>query len=116
MVEAPEELQSTLKIPDDHLQVCKSENIPTEGNAVGRTDDLFNLKGANIPPARLPDGFTARGIVALVFSCVTAFMGIAVISWYDHPSSTKSLGSGRLLIIYYRYGSFEIGKRTPTSA
>lgn len=26
--------------------------------------------------------FTARGIVALVFSCISAFLGIAAIAWY----------------------------------
>lgn len=89
MIEAPEELQATLKIPEDHLQVCKSQNIATAGNAAGRTDDLLNLNGATVPPARLPDGFTARGIVALVFSVVAAFIGLAVISWY--ASLTSSL-------------------------
>lgn len=82
MVEAPEDLQAYLKIPEDHLQACKSQNIATAGNAAGRTDDLLNLEGATHPPARLPDGFTARGIVALVFSILAAFIGLAVISWY----------------------------------
>lgn len=82
MIEAPEELQANLKIPEDHLQVCKSQNIATAGNAAGRTDDLLNLNGATVPPARLPDGFTARGTVALVFSVVAAFIGLAVIAWY----------------------------------
>lgn len=82
MVEAPEELQASLKIPDDHIQACKSQNILTEGNAAGRTQDLLNLKGATQPPARLPAGFTSRGIVALVFSCMSAFIGMAIISWY----------------------------------
>lgn len=89
MVEAPEELQANLKIPEDHLQACKSQNIATAGNAAGRTDDLLNLNGATHPPARLPDGFTARGIVALVFSILAAFIGLAVISWY--ASFTPSL-------------------------
>lgn len=94
MVEAPEDLQAYLKIPEDHLQACKSQNIATAGNAAGRTDNLLNLDGATHPPARLPDGFTARGIVALVFSILAAFIGLAVISWY--ASFTPSLGFGRL--------------------
>ena len=83
MVEAPEELQSSLKILEEHTQGCKAQNLLTEGNAAGRTTDLLNLKGANLPPPRLPAGFTARGIVALVFSCLAAFIGMAVISWYN---------------------------------
>lgn len=81
MIEAPEELQANLKVPDDQIQACKSQNIPIEGNAAGRTDDLTNLDGANVSVAPLPDGFTARGIVALTFSIISAFIGMAVISW-----------------------------------
>lgn len=83
MIEAPDELQSTLKIPDSHIETCKAQNILTAGNAAGRTDDLLNLKGQTMPPPKIPAGFEARGIVALVFSCLTAFIGMAVISWYD---------------------------------
>lgn len=82
MVEAPTELQQTLKIPQGHLDTCKSQNIATAGNAAGNTVDLFDLKGENVSPAPLPSGFTARGIVALVFSVIAAFIGLAVITWY----------------------------------
>lgn len=81
MIEAPEQLQASLKIPDDHIQACKSQNIPIQGNAAGRTDDLKNLDGAYVSVAPLPAGFTARGIVALTFSIISAFIGMAVISW-----------------------------------
>ena len=81
MIEAPEELQKSLIIPEDHLEVCKAQGIPTAGNAAGNTKDLFNLKGANVSPRPLPSGFEARGIVALVFSCIAAFLGMVVISW-----------------------------------
>ena len=81
MIEAPEELQKSLVIPRDHLQVCHDQRLPTSGNAAGNTKDLFDLKGANVSPAPLPAGFTARGIVALVFSCLSAFLGMAAITW-----------------------------------
>jgi len=42
----------------------------------------LNLEGQNRAVAPLPAGFTARGIVALVFSCISAFLGMAVIAWY----------------------------------
>ena len=84
MVEAPTDLQSpgALTIPPQHLDACKSQNIPIAGNAAGNTVDLFDMTGANenIPP--LPDGFTTRGIVALVFSCLAGLLGVAVIAWY----------------------------------
>lgn len=81
MIEAPEELQKTLVIPQDHLQVCNDQGVPTTGNAAGNTRNLLDMTGANEPPSPLPAGFTARGIVALVFSCLSAFLGIAVIAW-----------------------------------
>lgn len=132
MVEAPEELQANLKIPEDHLQACKSQNIATAGNAAGRTDDLLNLDGATHPPARLPDGFTAKGIVALVFSILAAFIGLAVISWYasftpslSHSYLEREDNGGRLskrnpmlnrLLLYYRYGRAELSKLPQSSA
>ena len=82
MIEAPEEVQQSLTIPDNHLQVCRDVNQPTFGNAAGNTQDFFDLTGENLPYAPIPAGFTTRGIVALVFSCISAFLGIAVISWY----------------------------------
>ena len=81
MVEAPLVLQETLQVPEDHYQVCRDQNMPTRGNAAGKTVDLLDLSGQNLPPAPLPDGFTARGIVALTFSIISAFLGIASIIW-----------------------------------
>ena len=81
MVEAPNELQKMLKTPQDHLDACAAQNIPVIGNAAGNTEDFLNLKGESTAPAPLPAGFTAKGIVALVFSVLAAFLGMAVISW-----------------------------------
>ncbi|OAQ73054.2 iron transport multicopper oxidase FET3 precursor [Pochonia chlamydosporia 170] len=81
-VEAPTELQKTLSIPPTHLQACKSSNILPEGNAAGNTVDFLDLTGENKAPAPLPAGFTTRGIVALVFSCITGILGICVVAWY----------------------------------
>lgn len=81
MIEAPLEMQKTLSIPDDHYANCKDLNVPTAGNAAGNTVDVFDLKGENRAVAPLPAGFTAKGIVALVFSCIAAFAGIAAIAW-----------------------------------
>ena len=84
-------MQKTLKIPENHYAICKTAGIPTEGNAAGNTKDPLDLAGANVSPAPLPAGFTARGIVALVFSCVAAFLGCAVIAWYGSvPLKSKS--------------------------
>lgn len=84
MIEAPLDIQSQLagKIPQDHLDACRKGNVPTAGNAAGNTKDLLDLSGENLPPGPLPEGFEARGIVALVFSCLAAFAGMGVIGWY----------------------------------
>jgi iron transport multicopper oxidase len=81
LIEAPLDLQQTITIPDNHYQVCAARATPTAGNAAGNTVDFFDLKGQNLMVAPLPSGFTARGIVALVFSCIAAFLGMGVIAW-----------------------------------
>lgn len=80
LIEAPFELQKQ-SIPEDHYQVCRDANVPYQGNAAGNTVDLLDLSGQNVSPAPLPEGFTARGIVALTFSIISALLGLAVIAW-----------------------------------
>lgn len=82
MVEAPLELQKTLTIPEDHFAACQAGGVPYAGNAAANTEDFLDLKGATEAPKPLPAGFTARGIVALAFSCIAALLGLAVITWY----------------------------------
>ncbi|KAL8899555.1 MAG: hypothetical protein Q9207_006139 [Kuettlingeria erythrocarpa] len=97
MVEAPLELQqslslarspyasansSALAIPPSHVEACTSQGLPLAGNAAGNTEDLLNLEGENLPPKPLPAGFTPKGVVALVFSIIAAFVGMVVIGWY----------------------------------
>ncbi|KAK5054017.1 hypothetical protein LTR84_001979 [Exophiala bonariae] len=83
-VEAPLVLQETLTIPEDHFAACAavSPPVPTIGNAAANTKDYLDLTGQNLPHAPLPSGFTARGIVALVFSIIAGLVGVAVIAWY----------------------------------
>ena len=56
--------------------------MPTAGNAAANTENLLDLTGANVSPAPLPDGFQARGIVALTFSILAGLIGIGVVAWY----------------------------------
>ena len=82
MIEDPIGMQSKLSIPQEHYAVCKDQDIPIAGNAAGNTKNLLDLTGENKAVEPLPAGFTARGIVALVFSCIAAFCGMGVIIWY----------------------------------
>lgn len=81
LIEAPLALQKTMRIPENHYQACRDSATPAEGNAAGNTVDFLDFSGENRSPPPLPSGFTPRGIVALVFSCVSAFAGMAVITW-----------------------------------
>ncbi|KAF7899096.1 uncharacterized protein EAF01_008309 [Botrytis porri] len=103
MIEAPLELQKSLTIPQDHIAACQAHGVPYTGNAAGNTEDYLDLQGANVAPGPLPAGFTAKGIVALVFSCLAALLGLATITWYglaemgdaDKEAERKRLAGGR---------------------
>lgn len=82
MIEAPLELQKTLSIPKNHLEACDASGTLRAGNAAGNTKNFEDLTGANRMVSPLPEGFTGRGIVALVFSCIAAVLGLASIIWY----------------------------------
>jgi iron transport multicopper oxidase len=82
-IEAPMELQRNTSIPEDHKALCIKRGILMEGNAVGRKGkDVLDLRGENRSPDPLPEGFTARGIVALAGSTVTAILGMGAVVWY----------------------------------
>ncbi|KAH8896709.1 iron transport multicopper oxidase FET3 [Thozetella sp. PMI_491] len=80
-IEAPTELQAQ-KIPKGHLKVCHAAGVPVAGNAAGNTRNVFDLTGENLPPSPLPEGFTAKGYIALFFSTVAAILGMLIIAWY----------------------------------
>ena len=56
--------------------------MPTAGNAAANTQNLLDLKGANVSPPPLPAGFQAKGIVAMTFSIIAGLIGVGVIAWY----------------------------------
>lgn len=81
-IEAPTQMQERLTIPSDHYEVCRLSGVPYEGNAAANTKDYLDLKGQNTQQKDLPAGFTARGIVALVFSVISAILGMIAIFIY----------------------------------
>ncbi|TKA51718.1 hypothetical protein B0A49_08949 [Cryomyces minteri] len=50
IVESPMELQKSLRIPSDHMKICKDQGIPTAGNAVGNTANHLDLTGELTTP------------------------------------------------------------------
>ncbi|KAI8720510.1 hypothetical protein NCS52_00496300 [Fusarium sp. LHS14.1] len=98
-VEDPLTLQKTIEIPKNHLDACAAANMPTKGNAAANTADYLDLTGENKPSRPLPSGFTPRGIVALVFSCICGILGVAVVAWYGfakvpQDDTPGTLGAG----------------------
>lgn len=84
LVEAPLEMQKTESqhFTDDFIRSCKKNGMNVTGNAAGNSKDYLDLTGENVQHAPLPAGFTARGIVALVFSCIAAILGLVAITVY----------------------------------
>ncbi|KIX05409.1 uncharacterized protein Z518_06281 [Rhinocladiella mackenziei CBS 650.93] len=104
LIEAPLQIQRTTTIPQQHYDICRAAGVPFEGNAAANTEDLLNLDAQNKQPKFLPGGFTARGIVALVFSIISALLGMAFIVVYglsdpivlqkDGPDNVESAPAG----------------------
>ncbi|KAL2130816.1 hypothetical protein VTI74DRAFT_5927 [Chaetomium olivicolor] len=94
-VESPLDLQKSISIPADHHAVCEKAGMPTVGNAAGNTKDYLDLTGERTPPGRLPEGFTTKGIVALVFSCLSGILGVAVVAWYGFAGEPLAAASGK---------------------
>ncbi|EXM02071.1 hypothetical protein FOIG_06378 [Fusarium odoratissimum NRRL 54006] len=95
-VEDPLALQASLKLPHNHLDACKAGNIPTVGNAAGNTD-LLDLSGENVPPPRLPEGFTLKGILAFAFSTFMGIFGIYTVASYGMKKDKKTPETAPLL-------------------
>ncbi|GJJ73686.1 iron transport multicopper oxidase [Entomortierella parvispora] len=82
LIEAPEVMPSVLTVDPQHYEQCAVQGIPYQGNAAGNAG--LNLTGANFGPSILPGKFTAKGIVALVFTIIAALLGLVTVVWYAH--------------------------------
>ncbi|KAK6875915.1 Iron transport multicopper oxidase FET3 [Candida tropicalis] len=84
LIEDPEGIQnnSSQQLTDNHKEICEKVGVPWKGNAAANSENFLDLTGQNLQHKRLPTGFTAKGIVALVFSCIAALLGLAAISYY----------------------------------
>lgn len=93
LVEAPHQARKREKVPKEHYDVCIAGNVPYQGNAAANTDDFLNLKGQNAQAPYLPEGFTAKGVFALIVSICSAFVGLYFIGRYglgdDEEAETK---------------------------
>ncbi|RLV94098.1 Iron transport multicopper oxidase FET3 [Spathaspora sp. JA1] len=76
------------QITESNKQVCEKAGMPWEGNAAGNKENFLDLYGENVQAARLPTGFTTKGIVALAFSAFAGLLGIATIAVYGMTEVT----------------------------
>ena len=84
LIEAPEEMQKqeSQQLTENFKQICRNSGVNFTGNAAGNDVNIRDMTGANRQPDPLPAGFTARGIVALVFSTIAGILGLVAISMY----------------------------------
>lgn len=82
LIEAPTQIQERVKIPQQQYDACKAAGVPYSGNAAANSKDFLNLSGQNVQAGWIPDGFTSRGIVAMVFSCLAAALGVSSLVVY----------------------------------
>lgn len=83
LIEAPLEIQANASqaLSESHINTCDILGINKEGNAAGNSD-LTDLTGENVQLDTIPLGFTAKGIIAMTFSCLAAILGLVAISIY----------------------------------
>jgi iron transport multicopper oxidase len=82
LIEAPTQMQERMSIPQQHYDVCQAAGVPFVGNAANNSENFLDLSGQHEQQPFLPKGFTARGIVALAFSFISAILGIGFIVVY----------------------------------
>lgn len=86
-IEAPLEIQnSELPLPKSHFDACEALNMSSKGNAAGNYGELhqewLDLTGEPLQYPPLPEGFTAKGYLALFMCIVAALYGVLSIYKY----------------------------------
>lgn len=92
-IEAPAQIRQNYKVHPlaaTHQSSCQSVKVTMKGNAASNFNDFFDLNGENRQVKFLPSTFTARGIVALVFSIICAFVGMGFLCWYGSTDITSA--------------------------
>lgn len=80
-IEAPEVMQKTLKMPQQMLDHCKAQNVPTSGNVVGKMS-ATDMNGQAWGPFPLVMNWTPKAIGAMAGCIITFLVGFATIVWY----------------------------------
>ncbi|KAK9739103.1 ferroxidase fet3 [Basidiobolus ranarum] len=81
IIEAPQQIQERIKIPQQLFDNCNVYGIQTTGNAAGKQG--LDLSGYLAGPNPLPGKFTAKGIWAMVGCILSALLGIGTLIWFS---------------------------------
>ncbi|GMG39588.1 unnamed protein product [Ambrosiozyma monospora] len=81
-VEDAPDIRKNQFLTDNWKDICEASDTPYVGNAANNTVNFYDLTGESVQVKELPSGFTARGIVAMVFSCIAGFLGCVMIGIY----------------------------------
>lgn len=74
LVEAPQQVLKTVKVPEAHYEMCRLGNTPYIGNAAANVSDSLDLRGKNSQAPYMPEGFTTLTVLAaLLFMCLAIF-------------------------------------------
>lgn len=80
-IEAPDQMQEELTIPQVMLDQCAALNIPSTGNSVGLMSTT-DFPGAVRGPYPQILGWRPKGIGALAGTILAALLGMATVCWY----------------------------------
>ncbi|TPX62642.1 hypothetical protein PhCBS80983_g00268 [Powellomyces hirtus] len=79
-IEAPLEMQKTVKPPAFVFDQCKSQNIATSGNALGKLGT--DMEGEELGPQPLSGTWEKKGKIALAFTILSALLGLGTVVWF----------------------------------
>ncbi|KAF9151185.1 hypothetical protein BG015_006991 [Linnemannia schmuckeri] len=93
IIEAPEVMSGVLTVDQTHLQHCTDLGLPFSGNAA--RNQGFDLTGQNVGSNLLSGTFTTKGIIALLFTVLSAVVGLATVVWYAQDEELVSSKEGK---------------------
>jgi len=74
--------QQAFKVPEQIIQQCKAQGIPTRGNGAGHLDP-YNLDGQSGPVMQIRMGWTPKALGALSACVISALLGIGAVLVYS---------------------------------
>ncbi|KAJ3176106.1 ferroxidase fet3 [Geranomyces variabilis] len=80
-IEAPLEMQQSIKIPQVLYDQCNKLGTPSAGNAAGNLD-VLDMTGEVDGPNVISGGWDRVGKIALAFTILAALLGLATVVWF----------------------------------